>query len=469
MQSEAKFNSLSRRQFLRLTSMMAGAAALAACSPTAPANQAASSAAAPASADAQIPISWWNAYSSPSVQEVVPKIVASFEAMHPNIKIDYELSGGPPGGGNLTEVLLSRIAAGNPPDTVTLFDPPSQYGALGALTAIDDLMTGAAVAKADAFYEGVLNTCKWQGKTYGLPASAAAAAMFYNTDKFAEKGVSVTRDTFPKTWDELRLLSDQFTVLENGALKQAGFMPPWSASWLFPVWSALNGGQIFDATNNLYTVNSAENVEWIEYWAKWLNDAYGGDFEQINIAGNWGDAYPNNNSAYYSGLSAMMTDGGWIMTDIEFPFQWEVAKLPFGPSGAKTASGFWPNWFALPQGGPHPGEAFQFIEYFCTEGWETWYRAIPDTPAWKGASRDVVTQALIDKVGDARALELHRFFLDYLNDAAPMWDSPINAFAADTLGSAIASVMGKAKSAQEALDEAQQLTQAKLEETLKSA
>ena len=76
--------------------------------------------------------------------------------------------------------------------------------------------------------------------------------------------------------------TDAFRAVEALA---AGFMPPWGASWLYPVWSALNGGQIFDATNNLYTVNSAENVEWIEYWAKWLNDAYGGDFEQINIAG----------------------------------------------------------------------------------------------------------------------------------------------------------------------------------------
>jgi ABC-type glycerol-3-phosphate transport system substrate-binding protein len=467
MSSEAKPNSLSRRQFLRLTGLAAGAAALAACAPAAPSAPAASSGGETATSTEAVTISWWNSYQTTTVQEIAPKIVGEFEALHPNIKVEYEISGGPPGGGNLTEVMLSRIAAGNPPDTITLFDAPSQYGALGALTAVDEMMATAELAKPDAFYEGVLNTCNWQGKTYGLPASAAGAAIFFNTDKFAEKGIEMTRDSFPKTWDELRALSDKFTVLENGELKQVGFMPPWAATWLYPVWSNLNGSQIFDADNSVYTINSPENVAWVEYWAKWLDEAYGGNFEQINIMGNWHDAYTGSN--YTGGVSAMLADGGWIMTDIEFPFQWEVAKLPYGPSGTKTASGFWPNWFALPKGGAHPSESFLLIEHFCTKGWETWYKAIPDTPAWKGASRDVVTQALIDKVGQERALDLHRFFLDALNDAADMWNSPVNAYASDTLQPAVTSVLGKAKSAQEALDEAQALIQAKLEETLKSA
>lgn len=466
MPSEPKLDRFSRRQFLRLSGMVVGAAALAACAPAAPADQAPAAGGETAAAGEPLTISWWNSYSTPTVQEVAPKIIGEFEALHPNVKVEYEISGGPPGGGQLAEVMLSRIAAGNPPDSITLFEPPSQYGALGALAGIDEMMATAEVAKADAFYEGVLNTCKWQGKTYGLPASAAGAAMFFNTDKFAEKGITMTRDSFPKTWDELRALSDQFTVVENGEIKEAGFMPPWNAPWLYQVWSNLNGSQIFDAASSTYTVNSAENVGWVEYWATWLDEAYGGDFEQINIMGNWHDAYTGSN--YTSGVSTMLADGGWIMTDVDFPFQWEVAKLPYGPSGTKTASGFWPNWFALPKGGAHPSESFQFIEYFCTKGWETWYKAIPDTPAWKGASQDVVTQSLIDKVGEERALDLHRFFLESLEDAAQMWDSPVNAYASDTLLAAITSVLGKAKGAQEAMDEAQVLIQSKLEEVLKS-
>ena len=463
MKDSLVHNSISRRHFLQMAGLALGAATLAACAP------AAAPATAPAAAGEQTTISWWNGFSTPTVQEIVPQIIGDFEAKHPNIRIEYEISGGPPGGGDLVEIMLSRIAAGNPPDTITLWDAPSQYGALGALTPIDELMGQAELATPDSFYENVLNTCKWQGQTYGLPASAAGAAMFFNTDRFTERGITRTRADFPTTWADLRALSDELTTRENGELKEVGFMPPWDATWLYPVWSKLNGGQIFDAANSVYTVNSPENLGWIESWASWIDHAYGGDVEQRNILGNWGSAYPHDNSAYYNGLSSIKVDGSWIMTDVDFPFQWEVAPLPYGPSGTGTASGFWPNWFAQPKGGAHPNEGFLFIEHFCTKGWEIWYRAIPDTPAWRGASRDVVTQALIDKVGEERALDLHRFFLDALEYAAPMWDSPINNFASDTLQSAVTAVLGKAKTVQEALDEAQALIQAKLEETLQSA
>ncbi len=124
-------NQLSRRQFLHLAGLTGGVVLVAACSPAATqptgGEQASSSA-----ASEPVTIAWWNGYSTPTVQEVAPKVIGDFEAMHPNIKIEYELSGGPPGGGNLTEVLLARIAAGTPPETITLFDPPSQYGARSA-------------------------------------------------------------------------------------------------------------------------------------------------------------------------------------------------------------------------------------------------------------------------------------------------------------------------------------------------
>ena len=95
MSENAKVNTLSRRQFLQWTGMAAGAVALAACAPAAPAGQTgAGEAGGAAAAEGQVTISWWNQYSTPTVQEVAPKIIADFEALHPNIKVDYEITGG---------------------------------------------------------------------------------------------------------------------------------------------------------------------------------------------------------------------------------------------------------------------------------------------------------------------------------------------------------------------------------------
>jgi multiple sugar transport system substrate-binding protein len=209
---------MSRRAFLRLSGLAGSAVFLAACAgqstpaatqqqaPAAPEQAAEEKAAvteseAPAAETATI--SWWNQYSTETTKVVIPQIVDQFQELNPSITVDYEISGGPPGGGDYIEVLLTRIAAGSAPDSITLWSPPSQFGARGSLLSIDDFMANAKIATPDAFYEGPLKSCQWQGKTYGLPASAGAGCIFFNTDKFEEKGLSTKRDDFPTTWAEM--------------------------------------------------------------------------------------------------------------------------------------------------------------------------------------------------------------------------------------------------------------------------
>jgi ABC-type glycerol-3-phosphate transport system substrate-binding protein len=144
-----------------------------------------------------------------------------------------------------------------------------------------------------------------------------------------------------------------------------------------------------------------------------------------------------------------------------------VARFPVGPGGSKSYTAFWPNWWVVPQGTQHPDEAFLFIEFVATKGWETWYTAIMDTPAWKEFPPSVLTTKLVSATSQARAEDVNKFFADYLNDAVEMWTSPVETFAQETLTAAVDQVMNKQKSAKDALAEAQQLCQARLEETLK--
>nr|MDQ2999296.1 hypothetical protein [Chloroflexota bacterium] len=98
---------------------------------------------------------------------------------------------------------------------------------------------------------------------------------------------------------------------------------------------------------------------------------------------------------------------------------------------------------------------------------EIWYTAILDTPAWKGFSPDVHNTKLTDITGKDKAAEFDKFFSDYLNDAAPMWNSPIEQFAQQTINTAVGEVLNKKKKVKDALAEAQQVCQTKLEQTLK--
>lgn len=466
----------SRRRFLQVLALSGGAAILAACggaaspAPTAvPAAAAPTAAPAPTSAPAQVEpsggqvtIEWFNPYTTATTQEILPLMVGEFEKQNPNIKVKYE---NPGNGEGYVESLLARVAGGNPPDIATLFAPPVEYAARGSLLAIDDFMAAATTAKPDAFFSSPLKSCQWQGKTYGLPSSAGAAAIYFNTQQFKDKGIPTDRAAFPKTMDEIKALSKEFITTKNGAIETAGFVPFAGNSWMYPAWSAMYGGQIFDAKANKYMIESDANVTWLNDWLGWLNDLYGGDLEALNVAGNWAGTYPD--SAFNLKRASMAGEGSWSSTDAEIPFEWEVAKLPIGVGGTKSLTSFWPNWWAVPKGTKQPEAAFKFIEFVSTTGWETWYRFIMDTPSWKQFPSTVLTTKLIDQVGQARAENVNTFFADYLNDAVEMWTSPVESFASETLTSAVGEVLNKKKSPKEALAEAQKICQAKLDETLK--
>lgn len=437
---------------------------------SAPAAAADSSAATPATTapsaiaatGGQVELQWANPFTTATTQQIIPKMVDEFQKMYPNITVKYDNPGKSDG---YSEALLSSIAAGNAPDIATLASTPTEFAARGSLTDIDNYMQNAKFAKADAIFPAPLASCQWQGKTYGLPSSAGAGAIYMNTNIFKQKNIDISRDKFPKTWDDLKALSKQFVTMDNGEVKQAGYVPFVGNEWLYPVWSALNGGVIYDAGSNTYKIDSDANVQWLDYWVKWLDDQYGGNLEQLNIAGKWGDVYPDQ--AFQQGRSAMSHSGSWAVTDAEIPFPFEVAKFPVGPGGSKSVTGFWPNWWVVPKGSKHPDEAFLFIEFVATKGWETWYTAIMDTPSWKNFSSNVVTTKLVDAVGKDKALDYNKFFADYLNDAVPMWNSPIEQFAQQTLTTSVGDVLNKKKKPKEALSEAQQTCQAKLQETLK--
>lgn len=482
MKSNTVMKKMNRRDFLQAVALTGSGALLAACAPAATTttdagkepevNQAPTNTPAPATptavaaAASAVKISWWNQFSTDTCKKWFPEIVNTFMLENPNIAVDFEISGGPPGGGNYAEVLLARIAAGNPPDTITLWDPPSGYGSRGALAEIDDLMSIATTAKSTAFYEGVLKSCQFKGKTYGLPASAGVGCFFINKEIFESKGLSTNREDLPKTWADLRDTSAKLVEYEGDTPDLVG-MVPWDSPWMNTTWSQLNGGTIFDSSTLTYKIDSPQNVEWMNYWLDWAENQYKGNMEKLNILYTGPDVYPD--SPFQLKKAGMATSGAWACTDAGIPFKWEVFAPPPGPSGSGPKTFYYPNWFAMPKGGPHPQEAFKFIEHMTTKGWAVWYEnATLDTPAWTGISPEVINKTLEAQEGRERAIELQKYFSEMLKTTADVWTSPVESFASDTLASAIGEILNKVSSPDEALANAQKVVQAKLDETLKN-
>ncbi|MBI3329926.1 MAG: extracellular solute-binding protein, partial [Nitrospinae bacterium] len=267
-------NALNRRAFLRLAGFMGGTAFLAGC-------RASST---PSVVHKKVTVTFWTPGGGGDFCTALDDIAKAFEKHNPSIDIAETQCG--TGEQEFNEVLLARIAAGNPPDSTILWTSPAALAARGSLQPLDELMQNAQYAQADNWPSAVLASCRLGGKTYGLPVTAGSCGIWYNRDMFEKKGIPSGRDAFPKTWDGLRQLSREFTSWKGDTLAIAGFIP-WHVAEELPIWSALNGSQVYDAAKRKYTIDSEPNVAMMEYAVDWLNQEYKGDFAKVTRSGNW--------------------------------------------------------------------------------------------------------------------------------------------------------------------------------------
>jgi multiple sugar transport system substrate-binding protein len=371
-----------------------------------------------------------------------------------------------------TQALIGAITAGSPPDISMLWDSPVSLGAQGAFMPLDDMMKGSKIP-LETWPAGLLSSCQFKGVTYGLPVTAGVYSMWYNQDMFDAKGIPSDRASFPKTWDDMRKLSKEFTVWDGDKLVSSGFMPNRVPETMV-IWSALNGGQMFDEANLKYQIDSEQNVEMMNFFLEWLDEEYKGDFNLVDRSGNFLDGYPNPTTgmgpAFREGRQAGMQSGSWLLGDIfadpvpSFE-RWSLAGNPVGPSGAASVSGTWPNWFVIPVGSKNPQAAFDYLSYLAVEGSVQWYQQIPDVPT-NSRVQLKAPAGLIEKRGQEVADDITAFLGEQAKIVTPMWNSPVQSFYTDQVARAVEKIYTKASPVKEALAEAQAATQAELERVL---
>lgn len=375
-------------------------------------------------------------------------------------------------GADYTQRLFGAIAARSVPDISMLWDSPVSLGVQGAFVELDPYMATLPGLAAENWPGGVLASCQFEGKTYGLPVTAGVYTMWFNADMFAAKGISTDRADFPKTWADLRALSKEFTVWEGDRLASAGFLPPRDTASL-PVWSALNGGRIFNAADLRYEIDSEQNVEMFQFFLDWMEEEYRGDINLVDRSGNFRDGYNDSQGmgpAFREGRAAMLSSGCWLMGDFwaePAPVftNWDLATHPVGPSGSDTVSGVYPNWFVIPQGSANPDAAAAYLEYLSTVGVVEWFRQIPDVPT-NALVVPEPPQVVVDNRGADFAADMTAFLQEQAAIVTPMWDSPVQSFGADQLTLAMERIYTKQATVAEALSEAQANAQGELDRVL---
>lgn len=415
---------------------------------------------------------FWLPGGSPIFCETHQAVAAAYNAEHPESVVEVDC-GAPDG---WTERFLGAIAGGNAPEASVIWDTPVSFGVRGALRPLDDLLPTGEFTAIENWPAKVLTSSQFDGVTYGLPYTAGSYGMFYNQEMLDAKGIPSDPDSFPKTWDELRALSKEFTVWEGDKLVSAGYQP-FSPDLMFtaPIWSALNGSQIYDAENQQYTIDSEQNIELMQYLLDWLDEEFKGDITLVQSSGAW-QPYPNTDGAppqFQAGNLLAFEWGTWGIGDF-YSFgdpaleAWNVAKYPVDPGGSESVSGYWPNWLVIPANTDHPEQAFSYLDYLSGIGVEELFAVLPDLPT--NVLVPVTTPTgIIENRGQEFADTIIAFFRDQFQIATSMWDSPVQAFAIDQLSSAIEQIQTKQTAPADALAEAQLACQAELESVLRDA
>ena len=153
-------------------------------------------------------------------------------------------------------VVNTRLANEDAPDILNI-DVFADYQAEGLLLPAEDYVSPETYAK---FYPAFLEQSVVDGTVWAVPDLASARALYYNVDLLAEANVEV-----PTTWAELEAACADLLAYYGGEIYPWGIdmtTDEGQAAFAYYIWN--NGGDFTDADGN-WTLNSAENVEAIEY------------------------------------------------------------------------------------------------------------------------------------------------------------------------------------------------------------
>lgn len=177
--------------------------------------------------------------------------VNDFNKSHSNITLNVEVVSW----NDIYTVVNTRIANGDAPDVLNI-DVFADYQSEGLLLPAKEYVSEKTYAK---MYPSFLEQSVVDGVVWAVPDLASARAMYYNKDILDAAGAKV-----PTNWKELKETCQKIKAYNDNIY-------PWGvdmttdegqACFAYYVWN--NGGDFTDKDGN-WTLNSAKNVEAIEY------------------------------------------------------------------------------------------------------------------------------------------------------------------------------------------------------------
>ena len=275
----------------------------------------------------------WYYWETESHQKLLNGLVDDFNKSQANIKVTAKYVPF----ADFKKQLSIGTAAQELPDIVFIDNPDTaSYASMGIFADI----TGKI--DTSQYFEGPLNSCKLDGKLYGIPFGSNDLALFYNEDMLKAAGCAV-----PTTWDELREVAKKTTTDKVSGFACSSLQnEEGTFNFLTFVWQA---------GTTSYEINNAAGIKALDFAGKMAKD---GSWAKESINWTQGDTM----NQFISGNLAMMINGTWqipTMREQAKDMKWNVAMLP---KDAKESSGLGGENIAIINN-KNSDSALEFVKY----------------------------------------------------------------------------------------------------------
>jgi multiple sugar transport system substrate-binding protein len=309
---------------------------------------------------------------APEQKAVEDKVVADFNASHPNIHLTFEVVTYDQANGQLA----TEIQSGNPPDIV---GPVGIGGANAFHGKWLDLAPLIAKTNYDlsGFPENVVDIYKLDEGQVGIPFAIYPSALFYRKGLFDEAGLNEPPHKYGEqykmpdgsmvdwNYDTVRQVAKLLTVDKaNKDATQAGFDPKKIAQWglelqrddLRGLGAYFGPGSLAAADGKTVQIPDAWRAGWKYYYRSIWTDHIsltGPQFESKDINP---EDYP-----FFAGNTAMSENFLWSTYGVGGVDDWDLGAIP--SYNGKVTAAFNADTFRILNTTKHPDEAFEVLQY----------------------------------------------------------------------------------------------------------
>lgn len=310
-----------------------------------------------AAGDEPIELTWLDVC-APITTPITDRLVAAFEADHPNVTVSIECSQG-----DYAEGIFAKAAAGNLPDVMfsaDLFTVP--FVENGVLLDLEELAAVDGNFSFDDIYPNILGLGQVIGTpgTYMIPASWDSVQMYYNKDLFESAGAPMPTDEW--AWDDLlaacAVIQEQMPDVNCIAI---GGSSGWDWWAYFIPWIVGYGGQPVSEDFTTSTFSSEESLAGIQAYVNLWTEHEVTIPVGADVPGGTQGCFVGGGCATFFHIPGFMKTFREQITD----FEWDVAVTPSHPEQHATGMGTF--GYGVTRDSEHPDLAWDLIRRLATQ------------------------------------------------------------------------------------------------------